>query len=136
METSNIINSFIIGSSITSTFVTFTYLIYFNKKNKSDIDYFSITPFLSIAFGCVAVVNYLVLQKYKNINYSLLVGAVFGFTLSLIGRFVLKIPKKTFKLNNESEYIVHVVATILYSLIMRYNISKFQVKLLNMKIQT
>tara|TARA_Y100000389_G_C17450234_1_gene514300 strand:+ start:32 stop:427 length:396 start_codon:yes stop_codon:yes gene_type:complete len=126
MITKNQSIAFIVGSSLPASLVTFVYLIYFNNKNKSDIDYFSLTPLILIAFGIGSILNYIVIQKLKNPNYSLLVGVFFGLSLSFIGRFVIKIPKKTFKLKPNHEFIVHIIAPFIYALIFRYNIQNLQ----------
>ena len=57
---------------------------------------------------------------------SLIVGAIFGFALSMFGRFYMKLPSKLFMLEEKKQNIVHFYAPVLYALIFYIIISPLQ----------
>ena len=59
-------------------------------------------------------------EKRTRIKKSLLVGALTGLSLSVVGRFGLNLPTKMFKIPAEKAYTVHLVAPVLYMLIFIY----------------
>jgi hypothetical protein len=73
---------------------------------------------IPLLFGIFNEINTIVIKKYNNINYSLIVGAIFGLLLSSIGRFYLNLPKLLFGFK-QNEHNVHIIAVILYALIFR-----------------
>lgn len=79
---------------------------------------------LPFAFGVFGVLNYNV-NKGGSYN-SLLVGAIFGLLLSIVGRFYLDLPKKLFLLPNNKQYTVHLYAPVIYALIFYIIISPMQ----------
>ena len=47
-------------------------------------------------------------------------GAIFGLTLSIVGRFALDLPVKMFNIPRENAWIVHPIAMTIYPIIMLY----------------
>lgn len=79
---------------------------------------------LPLLFGIAGVINYNVIY-YGSYN-SILVGAIFGMALSMVGRFYFDIPKKLFKMHKNKEKVVHMYAPILYAFIFYFIISPMQ----------
>jgi hypothetical protein len=102
--------------------ITFVYLgMAFKKHGRpSEIPYELFPIFLPILYGLFGVINYKIISKYKNVNYSLFVGALLGITLSFIGRFMLNLPTKIFDFTKKNEYKVHMYAIVIYALIFRF----------------
>lgn len=59
-------------------------------------------------------------EKRTRMKRCLLVGALTGLSLSVVGRFGLNLPTKMFKMPAEKAYTVHIVAPVLYMLIFVY----------------
>ena len=91
-----------------------------NKGRPSNIPYEYFAVLIPISYGFFGIINYYAVKYGNNTNWSLLVGAIFGFLLSIIGRFTLKLPSKLFNVGTKSEYMVHIYAIILYSIIFRF----------------
>jgi len=56
-------------------------------------------------------------MRLKNDSSAIIMGIVYGLTLSSIGRFGMDLPTRLFHFTKENEYMVHVYASILYSFI-------------------
>jgi hypothetical protein len=84
---------------------------------------------IPLLYGLFGLINYYVVQKYGQF-FSLLVGAVFGLLLSLIGRFILNLPILIFGFTKKTEYKVHIYATLLYAGIFQLIISPITNKLI------
>lgn len=114
---------FIISSSFLVFLITFLYLGISYKINgrPNNIPYEMIVIIVPLLFGIFGIINYYIIKKYNDKNYSIIVGLIFGLLLSLIGRFYLKLPSKLFKLKNEN--IVHIIAMIIYGFIFRVILS-------------
>jgi len=104
-------NDFILGST-----VAFYPLVYLGRaysklscKEMKDIDLFSIYYLLPIVYG----LTYVLLKK--RIKNLFVLGAVAGLIYSLIGRFLLNLPSRLFKMRNPNH--VHIYAMVMYSLI-------------------
>lgn len=116
----NIIISFLIGYFVSIITIGYLYL-YFKNYNMDTI--FIVVPIL---YGIFSIINYFVIKI--NINYSIIIGILFGLLLSIIGRFIYKLPIKIFNFNKNNEYKVHIYAIIMYGLIFRLiitNITKY-----------
>lgn len=94
-------------SSLLSSLMTFSYLYLPNHKGKIQTPAYIVAFFVALAYY---IANYI---SYRTKRY-LLVGSVLGLILSLIGRFILHLPRDLFKMENEN--VVHLVAPILYGL--------------------
>lgn len=118
----NITNIFFISSFM--SIITLTYIgIAFRRSGRpSSIPYELFPIFIPILYGLFGLLNYYIITKYGN-NYSILVGAIFGLFLSIIGRFVLNLPIKIFGYTKNTAYKVHIYAIIIYSLIFRFILS-------------
>jgi hypothetical protein len=104
--------------------ITMIYLgITFSINNRpSSIPFELIALAMPILYGIFGVINYYIINEFGN-NYSLVIGGIFGLLLSFIGRFILDIPKKLFQMPIDAEYIVHISATLLYSVLFRFIIT-------------
>jgi hypothetical protein len=112
-----ILLAFIIGSSLPSVLISNLYIGLANSK-KNIIKRYEFFP-LSIAllFGIYNIINYLLFKKLKNDNSAIIMGILYGLTLSLIGRFIFNLPTRLFQFSKKNEYMVHIYASILYALI-------------------
>jgi len=117
--------AFIIGSSILSCIVTFSYLGFYHRNRRTDnsshlISYEQIPIIVPILFGIANVVLYLLNNslewKYRRVM-AVMIGSLTGFVFSLIGRFGYDLPDKLFKIEKNKQSIVHAVAPLLYSVI-------------------
>lgn len=122
----NNIHAFLLASSLPGVFVTLSYLGYNFAKNKrpSDVPFELFGILVPIAFGIFGIINYhATMMGSQN---SLIVGAIFGFALSMFGRFYMKLPSKLFMLEEKKQNIVHFYAPVLYALIFYIIISPLQ----------
>jgi hypothetical protein len=131
MKTKHILQSFLIGSSIFSTFITLSYVGMANIKFKGLLNYEIFSIILPILFGIFNIFHYILLQNTKNDMYSLLIGLIFGLTLSIIGRFGLDLPIKIFGFSKENEYQVHLYASVIYPLIFYFIIRNLNYYFIN-----
>lgn len=122
----NNIHAFLLASSFPGVFITLSYLGYNYAKNDKpkDVSFELFSLLVPIAFGIFGVINYHAIAM-GSFN-SLIVGAVFGLLLSIIGRFYLKVPAKLFMLDEDKQDIVHFYAPVLYALIFYIIISPIQ----------
>ena len=128
----DIIKYFIIGSSIISTFITFTYIgtainKNVNKTNMSEICSYTFYMYISIAimYGLANILNVILLQNIMKINSlyaSVITGACLGFIFSIIGIFYLNLPTTIFGYK-DNQWQVHIIAIILYSFIFGFIIN-------------
>jgi hypothetical protein len=120
MKSRHVLQSFIIGSSIISTIITFSYMgFYFRKENRpSSIPFELFSIGIPIIFGLFNIINVYLQRKYKTENIAFFVGATMGLLFSIIGMFILNIPTKIFNL-------VHLIEFFLYGLIFQFGIQYF-----------
>lgn len=103
-------------SIITLLYITLAY----NKAGKpSDVPYKLIMFSVPIVYGIFGLID------YKLKKHSILIGIVLGLFFSIIGRFVLGLPKKIFNYNSINEYQVHIIAVVMYVIIFRFIINKY-----------
>ncbi len=127
MTNKDLLLAFIIGSSIVSTFISFTYIGRANWTTKG-IEHYEVMPFgISIIFGLFNMLNVYLISTYKlNYNYSLLIGGLQGLVLSTIGRFAMgNLPVKMFQFTTQNVGMVHIYAFIFYALIFRFVVNYF-----------
>lgn len=127
----NTIISFFVSSFV--SLLTIFYLGYYYRKSSSiksgiDIEYFPIG--ISITYGLFGMINYRMIQMY-GINISYVIGGIMGLLLSIIGRFIYKLPVKIFGFTNKNDYSVHFIAVVMYALIFRYIITPLTIYVLN-----
>ena len=109
--------AFAIGASFAASFVTILYLSSAYAKVQDRPPDASLTSLLigsRIGYGLANVVNVFFGNTLRS---SLLVGALFGEVLSLVGRFKLDLPKRLFRMEKHQEDLVHIIAPILYAAI-------------------
>lgn len=127
----NNIHAFILSSSLPVSFITLGYLGYnYAKNQKPDnipIELFSLC--IPLLFGIVGVINYNA-TKYGSFN-SLLIGALFGIVISLVGRYYFDIPEKLFKMTKDKQKVVHMYGPVLYASIFYFILSPIQDLLIN-----
>ena len=117
----NYLTPFITGSSILSTIITLSYIGYANYRKKAIHHYELVAIFVPILFGIFNVLNVHIVKKYKNKNYSLIVGALLGLVFSLSGRFLENnLPINIFGFTKSNINYVHIYAMGLYALIFRF----------------
>ncbi len=106
--------AFVIGSSVVCTFVTFLYLGNAFKRSgcPCDISFEKVGLVVPVLYG---LVNVLLVWLGLGWQGAVLVGTLFGFGLSLIGRFGLGLPRKLFGFIGGTEWRVHVIASVLYA---------------------
>lgn len=127
----NNIHAFFLSSSLPAFFITMGYLSYNYAKNQrpSDVPIELFGVGIPLLFGIMGVINYNAI-KYGSYN-SLLVGAIFGIALSLVGRYYFNIPEKLFKMHKDKQKVVHMYAPVLYAAIFYFIISPMQDLLIN-----
>ena len=127
----NNIHAFFLASSLPCFFITLAYLAYnyVNNGKPKDIPIELMGIFVPLACGIAGIINYNAIQ-FGSYN-SLIVGAIFGFALSLIGRFYYDMPKKLFNIEGDKQKIVHIYAPVLYALIFYTIVSPLQDLLIN-----
>lgn len=122
MNNKNNLNVFIISSFVSLITLFYVGLYYTNKQSPIDISFHLFPIIIPILYGIFGLINKYVISKY-GINYSILVGSVFGILLSSLGRFILNLPTKIFNFTNKNSYKVHIYAIIMYSFIFRFIIT-------------
>jgi hypothetical protein len=117
MDTKDIYLSFIIGASILSTIVSFSYIGYAYSKKRLNFPYELIPIFISIMFGIFNIINVYTRKKYDNKLTTFLVGGIMGLLFSIVGRFGYDLPIRMFNFTRGNEYMVHIYAFLLYGTI-------------------
>ena len=118
---------FIIGSSILSGAISFSYIGAgmqgFRNSAKWSPNVFNafewMMGFVLVLMGIFNSAIYLV-QKNLDLDPDLSMvigGALFGLTLSSIGRFGFDFPVKVFKFTKSNQFLVHIFAALLYSFV-------------------
>ena len=127
----NNIHAFLLSSSLPAVFITLGYLSYNYAKNQrpADIPIELFSLGIPLLFGIMSFINYNA-TKYGSYN-SLLIGALFGIALSLVGRYYFDIPEKLFKMHKDKQKVVHMYAPVLYAAIFYFIISPMQDLLIN-----
>lgn len=109
--------AFIIGSALPSVIVSNLYIGLANSS-KDVIKRYEFFPLMiSLFIGISNAVNYKLYEKYQSEIIPVLVGAIFGIMLSIIGRFIFDLPKRLFLFTKENEWTVHIYAAITYAII-------------------
>ena len=123
------IKTFLITSSLPVFGITLLYLAKaFKQSNRpSDIPYELFAIFIPLLYGIFGVINHYIINKY-GINYSIIVGILFGLLLSSIGRFQLGLPIKIFGFTEENDYLVHIYAAIIYALVFRFIVTPITIE--------
>ncbi len=117
MDYKKILLAFIIGSSLPSVLVSNVYIGMANSK-KDIISRYEFFPLgIALLFGLYNIINYLLYKRLKNDSSAIISGILFGLTLSGIGRFIIDLPTRLFNFTRNNEYIVHIYASILYSIV-------------------
>jgi hypothetical protein len=112
-----ILLAFIIGSSLPSVLVSNLYIGMANSK-KDIIKRYEFFPLgVALLFGFYNIINYLLYKRIKNDSSAIICGILYGLTLSSIGRFIFDLPTRLFHFTKKNEYMVHIYASILYSLV-------------------
>ena len=115
-------NDFLLGSIVSVLPIFYIGEAYkkLSCQEQKQIDYVRIATSLPIVYG----ITFVVLKKFFK-NYFVL-GAVAGLFYSLMGRFVLNLPKKLFKMKNETS--VHLIAPMMYALVYGVIVKKLKSK--------
>ena len=113
---------FIISSIVSLITLGYLGVAYMRKGYPSTVPYKLFILVIPVAYGLFGIINKYVIKRF-GIEYSLVVGALFGLILSSIGRFVLNLPQLLFNFTKETEYQVHLGAILLYACILRYIIT-------------
>lgn len=125
------LKAFVIGSSILSTVWSEWYmgknydeagcpcdLTFFGNKNIKFYLYPIIVPIL---YGLFNVLNVFLQSQFPDVNEWLVaagVGALFGFLLSVVGRFGFDFPRRVFGFKTQREQAsVHWMAPIFYGVV-------------------
>ena len=109
--------AFVIGSSLPSVLISNLYIGLSNQR-KDIVKRYEFFPLgIALLFGIYNIINYLLYKKLKNDSSAIIIGILFGLTLSLIGRFIFDLPTRLFNFTKSNEYIVHMYASILYSFV-------------------
>lgn len=116
-ELKNSLHAFIIGSSLVSVIISYTYIGLSNMQKKIIKQYEFFPLGISLLFGFYNIVNYFIYQKLGNDNSAIISGILMGLTLSSIGRFIFDLPIRLFDFSKKNEYTVHLYAMTLYSMI-------------------
>lgn len=117
--------AFIIGISFSATFVTQSYFaLAFQKGGTSPISSDLLDIGARMLYG---VANMLLVYLGNTIENAAIIGALLGFTLSIIGRFGFKLPTTLFGFDTKTSWQVHIIAPVLYALIfvvLIYNLNR------------
>ena len=120
-EIKKLFKIFVLSSSLPVFLITLSYigLSFRGAGRPSNVPYELFPLFIPFIFGIFGIINYFVIKKF-GINSSLFVGVALALVLSFIGRFMLNLPEKIFKFTKKNVWTVHIIAMILYSLIVRF----------------
>jgi hypothetical protein len=132
----NYLSAFIVSSSFLVFFISLLYITYsyhinvYNSPDINDIKKLKLPmhylPFgLFLMFGIFGIINYIIITNYNECN-SILVGLIFGLTLSLIGRYKYNYPIDVFKFDEKNASYVHLAGPIIYSTIFRFILTPLQ----------
>ena len=132
-------DNFIKGSSIVAALPTFLYVGYYQMQNRNSLLKTASSPelksFLSIPYEIMVIgilvsygITYSLMKRNIDVEDSNVTkltkvaihGAILGVILSIIGRFVLDLPVKMFKIPRNKAFSVHPSAFILYIFIFLY----------------
>ena len=106
--------AFIIGSSLPSVLVSNLYIGIANSR-KDIVKRYEFFPFgIALLFGIYNVLNYLLYKEINNDLSAVIMGIIYGLTLSSIGRFGMDLPVRLFDFSRKNESMVHLYASILY----------------------
>lgn len=117
----NIITGFIIGSSLISCAVTYSYILfaYYKKNCPEDIaiifDKFWVIP---LGFGLINAGNIFLQSIFPTIPSMIIAffaGAINGLIFSTIGHLLFHLPKRLFQF--KKEFHVHFFSPFLYGII-------------------
>ncbi len=116
--------AFLIGSSIIILFITYLYIGHAYRKagRPKDIPFEYGIIFIAIMYGIFNVINVGLQNKGFCPNISIFVGATMGIIFSIIGRFSYDLPIRIFGFTKNNDYLVHIIAPILYGLIFRLSL--------------
>ena len=117
MNYKQILLAFIIGSSLPSVLFSNLYIGMANTK-KDIIKRYEFFPLgIALLFGLYNIINYMLYKRLNNDSSAIIMGIVYGLTLSGIGRFIFDLPTRLFHFTKENEYMVHIYASVLYSVV-------------------
>lgn len=116
--------SFWIGSSVVSGLVSFGYIgagmsQWRTKEWNAQQDFNNFEWMMAMVLILLGLFNVVGQNLVSIWGYwiNFLIGALFGLLLSSIGRFGYDFPIKVFGFSEQNDYMVHVHAAILYSII-------------------
>ena len=117
MDYKQLLLAFIIGSSLPSVLISNLYIGTANYK-KDIIKRYEFFPLgVALLFGVYNIINYMLYKRLKNDSSAIIMGIIYGLSLSFIGRFIFDLPTRLFNFTKQNEYMVHVYASILYSFV-------------------
>lgn len=117
--------SFLTGASVIGGIVSFGYIgAGFANWRKGgswnpnvDVNNFEwMMASVLILLGLFNVVGQNLVKAY-GYYWNFIIGALFGLTLSIIGRFGFDFPVKVFDFNRDNDWTVHLYAALLYGLV-------------------
>jgi hypothetical protein len=113
--------SFLVGSSLPAFAITLGYLTHAFLRtpasNQKQIPFHAFPFFVAAFLGLANVVTTAATPALGYPGTPLLVGALAGLLLSLIGRFGYNLPRLLFRMPPGTHHRVHLAAPIMYSLI-------------------
>lgn len=113
------LTAFVVSGFISLITLFYVTLAYSNKNFQPKIHFELFIIAIPVMYGLFGVINYNAVQKFGTCS-SLVVGALFGLLLSVIGRFGLNLPQLIFNFTKKDEFMVHIIAIVLYALIFRF----------------
>lgn len=122
LNIANFLKVIILSSLVSLITIGYVSNGYYKNNKPSKVPYNDIIIIIPILYGIMGIINYIVTSKL-GINWSFIVGAIFGLLLSLVGRFVLDLPRLIFNFKKDNEYLVHIYAIMLYGCIFRFIIT-------------
>lgn len=111
--------AFIVSGFVSLITLFYVTLAYSNKNFQPKIHFELIIIAIPVLYGLFGVVNYHTVQKFGTCS-SIVVGGLFGLLISVIGRYGLNLPQLIFNFTKKDEYMVHIIAIVLYALIFRF----------------
>ena len=114
--------AFLVGSSILSTVFTHVYvgIAIYSQNRPADVPYELLPIIVGVMYGLGTMVLNRIIGIGWSRNWALLVGAVVGLVLSIMGRFGADLPKSLFSFQSHREWLVHVIAIVIYAIIFRF----------------
>jgi len=117
----NLLKSFVIGSSLPATAITFLYMGRgFHKSGHTGVDHYEIIPFLiPTILGTLNMASIWAQTTYQvsPLLSQSLAGVGAGLVLSTIGHEVLDLPTRIFNISLEKQQYVHIGAALMYATI-------------------